>query len=125
MVSAIRLVLQGLQQKRVLGRTLEQIKQLQQTRLHQLVQHAKSHSPFYAERFRDINPDQFEVDQLPVTSKAEMMKNFDRFLTVRDLHLAELEEFMSDPTRLGQWYRGQYALSRTSGSSGMQAVIVQ
>jgi putative adenylate-forming enzyme len=125
MVSAIRLVLQGLQQKRVLGRTLEQIKQLQQKRLHQLVQHAKSHSPFYAERFRDIDPDHFELEQLPVTTKAEMMGNFDRFLTVRDLHLAELEEFMSDPTRLGQWYRGQYALSHTSGSSGMQAVIVQ
>jgi phenylacetate-coenzyme A ligase PaaK-like adenylate-forming protein len=32
---------------------------------------------------------------------------------------------MSDPARLGQWYRGRYAPSRTSWTQGMQAVIVQ
>jgi putative adenylate-forming enzyme len=98
---------------------------LQQKRLQHVVQHAKEHSPFYAERLRDINPDSFELEQLPVVTKTEMMENFDRFLTVRDLPRADLEEFMSDPTRLGQWYRGNYALSHTSGSSGVQAVIVQ
>src|SRR5205823_4667262 len=41
------------------------------------------------------------------------------------LKQADLEEFVSDPERLGQWYRGEYAPTRTSGTQGMKALIVQ
>jgi phenylacetate-coenzyme A ligase PaaK-like adenylate-forming protein len=54
-----------------------------------------------------------------------MMAHFDEFLTDRSLRRADLEDFVSDPSRLGQWYRGRYALSRTSGTEGPPALIVQ
>ena len=34
-------------------------------------------------------------------------------------------EQLSDPDRLGQWYRGRYAVCRTSGTQGVPALIVQ
>jgi phenylacetate-coenzyme A ligase PaaK-like adenylate-forming protein len=74
---------------------------------------------------RDIDPARFELRQLPTLTKSDMMANFDHFLTDRRITRAGLEEFTNNPERLGQWYLGQYAVSRTSGSSGMQALIVQ
>ena len=103
----------------------EHLQALQQRRLRRLVRHARQHSPFHAERLRDIDPERFELRQLPVMTKTEMMADFDRVLTDRRLRRGELEEFLSDPGRLGQWYRGCYAVCRTSGTQGVPALIVQ
>jgi phenylacetate-CoA ligase len=123
----LRLLFKCLQQKAVLLKTPEQIRALQQRRLRSLVGLAKSRSPFFAERFQHIDPANFSLDQLPTFTKTDMMVNFDRFLTERDLNLklADLEEFVSDPARLGRWYLDKYALSHTSGTQGLRAMIVQ
>src|SRR4051794_32231192 len=93
----LRLVAQALRQKWVLGKGPEQILAIQQSRLSFLIAFAKKHSPFHAERLRDIDPKHFELQQLPTLTKTEMMENFDRFLTNRALKRAALEEFVSDP----------------------------
>jgi phenylacetate-coenzyme A ligase PaaK-like adenylate-forming protein len=98
---------------------------LQQQRLRSLVAWAKAKSPFYAARFQAVNPDRFELAQIPILTKTEMMENFDQFLTDRRLQRVAIERFVSDPHRLGQWYLGRFALSRTSGTEGLQALIVQ
>jgi phenylacetate-coenzyme A ligase PaaK-like adenylate-forming protein len=121
----LRLVTMALREKRVLGQRLEQIVAVQQQRLRSLVAAAKEGSPFHAERLKHIDPNRFELGDLPTLSKAEMMQNFDSFVTDRRLRLAELEAFVSDPSRLGQWYLGEFAPSRTSGTQGLKAMIVQ
>jgi phenylacetate-coenzyme A ligase PaaK-like adenylate-forming protein len=121
----LRLVATALREKRVLHQRPEQIMAVQQQRLRLLVATAKERSPFYAERLRHIYPDHFVLGDLPTLSKTEMMQNFDSFVTDRRLRLADLEEFVSDPARLGQWYLGEFALSRTSGTQGLKAMIVQ
>jgi phenylacetate-CoA ligase len=123
--SAFHLVTQGLRQKAVLRRSSAGIEELQQQRLRKLVRHARANSPYYGELYRDINPDSIRLSDLPVVTKAQMMDNFDRFLTVRDVKRKEVEGFMREPERLGEWYQGKYAVSHTSGSSGLQAIIVQ
>lgn len=125
MWQTLRLVAKGLWLKGVAWKRPEAIRALQHRRLRSLVALAKARSPFYAERFRHIDPDHFELHELPPVTKTEMMSNFDQFLTDRRLKRAELEEFMSNPDRLGQWYLGEYAPSRTSGTQGLQAIIVQ
>lgn len=125
MLDTVRFVACSLMQKWAAWKSPEQILATQQRRLRRLVAHAKAHSPFSAERYRHIDPDRFELRQLSTLTKTEMMEHFDEFLTDRRLKLAELQDFMSDPARLGQWYQGRYALSRTSGTQGLQAVIVQ
>src|SRR5262249_49599807 len=84
-----------------------------------------SQSPFYAERYQHIDPDNFSLEQLPPVTKTDMMVNFDRFLTDRSLKLPDLERFVADPDNLGRWYQGKYALSHTSGTQGLRAMIVQ
>lgn len=125
MLETVRLVGRGLQQKVVLWDGRRVIDWLQARRLRRLLAHAKSRSPFYAEHLRHINPDRFRLEDLPPVSKTELMEHFDDVVTDRRLKLRDLEAFMSDPQRLGQWYLGEYAVSRTSGTQGVQAVIVQ
>src|SRR3954466_1551922 len=118
MWQTIRFVMNALRQKAILRKRPEQIQAIQQARLRSLVASAKSRSPFYAERLKNVDPARFELAQLPILTKAEMMAHFDDFVTDRRLRRADLEEFLSDPNRLGQWYLGQYAPSRTSGTQG-------
>jgi phenylacetate-CoA ligase len=120
-----RLLTTAIRQKRMLRKGPDKILALQQRRLRSLVAHAKAASPFYAERFKDVDPNRFDLRELPTLTKVEMMKNFDRFLTNRRLKEADLEAFVSDPERLGEWYLGEYAPTRTSGTQGMKALIVQ
>jgi phenylacetate-CoA ligase len=125
MWQSVRLLGQIVRQKWALRGGRDGVLDLQRQRLKSLVAHAKERSPYYAERLRDVDPERFDLRDLPTLTKTQMMENFDRFLTVRDLTKAELEAFVGDPDRLGEWYRGEYALSRTSGTQGLKALIVQ
>jgi phenylacetate-coenzyme A ligase PaaK-like adenylate-forming protein len=125
MLDTLRFVARALWERRVNRMSPGRIKALQERRLRRLVAWAISHSPFYAQLYRDLDPARFELGQLPVVTKTEMMANFDELLTDRGLRRADLEAFVSDPDRLGQWYRGRYAVSRTSGTQGLPALIVQ
>ena len=125
MLQALGLLSRIVRERWALRAGPEGIKSRQNDRLKALVKHAKNNSPFYAERLRDVDPNAFSLQQLPTLTKTTMMEHFDRFLTVRDLKLADLEGFVDKPDNLGQWYRDQYALSRTSGTQGLKALIVQ
>jgi phenylacetate-coenzyme A ligase PaaK-like adenylate-forming protein len=116
---------EALRQKAVLRWPPERIAAVQRERLRALVAHARAASPFHAERLRAIDPDRFELAQLPTMTKTQMMADFDRVPTDRRLTRDGLEAFMADPDRLGQWYLGEYAVSRTSGTQGVPAIIVQ
>ena len=63
------------------------------------------------------------LNDLPVTSKVDLMGNFDNWLTDRSLTLAQAREHMDSMDNLGIPI-GQYAVFRTSGSSGEPAVVV-
>jgi phenylacetate-coenzyme A ligase PaaK-like adenylate-forming protein len=112
-------------EKRVNRMSPEAVQRLRRRRLRRLIAWAKTHTPFHARLYRDIDPDHFELRQLPVITKTEMMEHFDEFLADRALRRADLEDFVSDPSRLGQWYQGRYAVSRTSGTQGLPALIVE
>ncbi|MDW8223853.1 MAG: hypothetical protein RMJ82_12980 [Gemmatales bacterium] len=125
MWETVRLVSRGICQKAVLWDSARLVNWLQTRRLKRLVAHAKAHSPFYARRLRDLDVTSFRLQDIPPVNKTELMAHFDEVVTDRRLKLRDLEDFMSEPQRLGQWYLGQYAVSRTSGTQGVQAVIVQ
>src|SRR5262249_44352345 len=121
----LRLFICGMRQWAMLRKPPTSIEAVQRRRLRSLVAHAKAHSPFYAERLRNIDPDRFELSDLPTVTKTQMMQNFDHFLTDRQAKLRDLEAFVSDAGNLGQWFHGKYVVTRTSGSQGLPAVIVQ
>jgi phenylacetate-coenzyme A ligase PaaK-like adenylate-forming protein len=120
-----RLITKGIAQKIAAWRGPDRLQALQRRRLRDLVAHAKAHSPFHAERLNGVDPESFHLADLPTLTKPIMMDNFDGFVTDPRLKRADLEAFMSDPARLGQLYLGEFAPSRTSGTQGIQAIIVQ
>lgn len=103
----------------------ERVQAIQRLRLQRLVAHAQAHSPFYAEKLRDIDPRAFELADLPTTRKEELRERFDDSVTDPALRRDDVERFLKDEHNLGQWHLGRYALSRTSGSQGPPLLLAQ
>ena len=100
-----------------------QLEQLQQRRLNALVRFAKENSPYYRELFAKVG-EEFRLEDLPATSKPEMMANFDRVLTDSAITMRRIEEYTKDPDHIGRMIDGKYLVFKTSGSTGNPAVVL-
>lgn len=89
-----------------------------------LVSYARNHSPYLACRYRDVPTELTEVTQLPVATKAEMMSNFDQWLTDPTVNRKQVEAFIADPAHLGYDYLDRYVVCTTSGSTGTPAILL-
>ena len=101
-----------------------QLRAHQRARLTELVRHARSHSPFYRELYRDVDDDdEIALERLPVVTKAAMMERFDEVVTDPRLRLRDLEAHLE---RLGrdELYLGRYRVLSTGGSTGRMGVFV-
>jgi phenylacetate-CoA ligase len=96
----------------------------QQERLRSIVAYTRVNSPYFADRYRDAPHEVSDVTQLPVVTKAEMMRNFDQWVTDSSVHRDDVEDFNSDPTRIGCDYLDRYVACTTSGSTGTPAILL-
>ncbi|MGZ4663203.1 MAG: phenylacetate--CoA ligase family protein, partial [Arthrobacter sp.] len=97
----------------------------QRERLAALVDHARAASPFYRKLYRDVPETVTDLRELPPVGKRELMENFDDWVTDPHITLAGLRaDLLGDPSRVGGFYRGQYLVLTTSGSTGEPAVLV-
>ena len=104
------------------GRKRIQAKQLKN--LQRLVQKARNDSPYFKKLYAHLpDTNRIQLNDLPVTSKVDLMGEFDNWLTDRSLTLAQAREHMASMDNLGVPI-GQYAVFRTSGTSGEPAVVV-
>jgi phenylacetate-CoA ligase len=101
------------------------IDKVRDKRFRRLLRLAVERSPFYREKYRDIDLARAEVSDLPTTTKAELRDNFDRVVTDPMVREQDVDQFMRDPANLGCWYLDRYAVSHTSGSQGPPLRIVQ
>jgi phenylacetate-coenzyme A ligase PaaK-like adenylate-forming protein len=104
---------------------LDEILEIQRTRLQRLVRHARGHSVFFREKFAHIDETSFQLTDLPTSTKAELMENFDRAVTASDVRRDEVEKFFEDESNLGKYFRDKYVLSHTSGTQGQPLLLVQ
>ena len=100
----------------------------QRDRLRALLARAIARSPFHAGRLRGVDPDRFELadlPRLPVMTKTQMMENFDAAATdrrlTRDLVERHLARSMTEPSLL----LGDYVGLVSGGSSGRRGLFVQ
>jgi phenylacetate-coenzyme A ligase PaaK-like adenylate-forming protein len=98
---------------------------LQRRRLGALVRHATRHAPFYRDLYRGIDPERFDLAELPVTKKSQLMAHFDETVTDRSVRRADLERFLDDPANEGRLFLGRFVPSHTSGSQGQPMLMVQ
>src|SRR5262249_12093233 len=115
----------ALRLKSVASKPIEEINQLAQTRLQQLVAHARTNSEFWREKLKGVGENSFELSELPTSSKPELMENFDRAVTAGDVRRDEIESFLADESNVGKYFHDNYALSHTSGSTGQPLILVQ
>ena len=96
----------------------------QQRRLADLVAFARDRSPYYRCLYEGLPPAP-KLAALPPVAKPDLMNRFDGWVTDPQVVRTQVDEFIADPTRVGDDFRGRYAVCTTSGSSGHRAVILQ
>ncbi len=96
----------------------------QNERLVNLVQFAREHSPLYRRLYRHLPTGIDDLSRLPIVTKPELMEHFDEWITDMEVTRASVEEFIADPTRIGQRYLGRYAVWTTSGITGRRGIFV-
>ena len=94
-------------------------------RLRDLVRFAREASPFYRRRYASLGPRIPDLAALPVTTRAELMANFDDACTDRGIRRADVERFVADRARVGEPFLGRYHVWKSSGSSGSPGLFVQ
>lgn len=100
------------------------VQALQRRRLVDLLRHVAASSKYYRHKYDGIDLARCALGDLPTTTKAELMDNFDDVVTDAAIKRADLETFIDDPANEGRWFLGRYAVSHTSGSQGQPLVMV-
>ena len=101
------------------------IARLQRERLHRLVRHARTASPYYRSLYQGLPARVTDPRVLPPVTKRDLMAHFDDWVTDPDLTLAALRrDFLSDLSLVGRPYLGRYHVFTTSGTTGEPAVLV-
>ena len=97
---------------------------LQLRRFRAMVRHAMDNTQFYARLYQGVDPDEVVPRDLPVVTKADLLTHFDEFLTDPTLNREEMEEFVNDPDNIGRYFRDEYVLFHTSGTTGQTTIMV-
>src|SRR5581483_3318861 len=79
------------------GATSAHLQQIAHLRLQAIVAFARQRSPFYRERYRDLPPGPWALNQLPVLTKQQLMANFDAVITDRTISTDAVQRFLCDP----------------------------
>src|SRR5262249_31264189 len=111
-------------QARASRASLRRLRVRQEKRLRRLLRDVARRSPFYGEKFRGIDLDCCALGDLPVTTKSELMDQFDRVVTDPLISRADLEKFIDDPANVERLFLGRYAVCHTSGSQGQSLLVV-
>ena len=99
----------------------ERLARYQQERLAALRKFALERSPFYSRLHAGF--EDRPLGELPVLTKAELMANFDRLVTDRDLRLEEVEAHLAEVTGDVR-FRGRYRVVSTSGTMGLRGIFL-
>ncbi len=93
-------------------------------RLRSLIAFAASRSVFYGKRYGVRAGSVPTLASLPPVTKAELMADFDRWVTDPEVTRDGVERFVADPALIGTPYLGRYTVFATSGTTGRPALFV-
>ena len=96
-----------------------------QRRIAALLGHARENSAFYRTHYRHLPAGCTDLRVCPPVTRAQLMANFDGWVTDAQLRRHELETFVRDPSRVAEPYLGKYAVWTSSGTTGVPGIYVQ
>src|SRR5579859_112843 len=111
-----------------LGWDARQLREFQRDELRKLLVCAVERSPFHGRRLAGIDPERFELEQLPelpTMSKERMMSSFDELLTDRRLTQGRVEDHLGSLGMEARLLDDRYVCLASGGSSGLRGVFVQ
>lgn len=94
------------------------------TRAQELIEHARTHSPFYAKLYASI-PEGAALEQYPVVTRSQLMNNFDHWACDPRINKDSANEFLATTHTIGDRYLSDYLLWTSSGTSGEKGIYVQ
>lgn len=102
--------------------TRKQVLKIQKDKFQKLIEFVLKNSEFYKEEFNNagITLSNFKEKNLadfPIINKQDVMRNFNRLVTVNDLRQTELEEFDKN-SLIHSLYKEKYHIIHSSGSTG-------
>lgn len=109
--------------KRNLKMTAEQLKVLQEQRLHRLLKFAYENSPYYRGSFEsaginDKNINTMPLEKFPVTDKKVLIDNFDSLVTVRGITQNDIRSFDENSSLDKKLFKNNFHIVHSSGSTG-------
>ena len=99
------------------------LRELQEKRLRELVQYARANSPYYKRLYAGVGDD-FRLEDLPPTSKPEMMSRLDEVFTDRRITMERIGAYTENIDNVGRMIDGKYLIFKTSGSTGHPATVL-
>jgi len=96
----------------------------QQTRLADLIEFARAHSPLYGKLYRHLTFPINDLRNLPPVTKQDLMANFDDWVTDPAVTRVGVEAFIANETLVGDLYLGRYAVWTSSGVTGRHGIFV-
>lgn len=103
------------------GWSRDEVLAYQARRLVDLRELASARSPFYRQLHRGLGD--APLDALPIVTKATLMERFDDLVTDRDVHLAEVERYLTTASATDR-FRGRYRVAATGGTTGRRGVFL-
>lgn len=115
--------------KKNTAKTPEQLKKLQEEKLHHLLRHAYDHSAYYHNLFESAGISRQELDhvsleKIPVLDKQTLLSRFEEIVTVPNLTQEELRTFDQNEVLSREPYLGKYHIVHSSGSTGKPGYFV-
>lgn len=102
----------------------EGIARRQRQRLADLIDCARGCSTFYRRLYHDVPEQISSITQLPTVTKAELMSQFDDWVTDPAVTKAAVLEFLADQDNVGRDYLDRYVVCTTSGATGTPAILL-
>lgn len=97
---------------------------LQQTRLEELVNHVREHSPYFKKLYSTL-PAKFTLGDIPPTEKSTLLENFDEWVTDPTIKKGEVLKYLDRPINDTSLLHGTYTALKTSGSTGNPLPMVR
>ncbi|MEG2882453.1 MAG: hypothetical protein RR873_05940, partial [Christensenella sp.] len=101
-----------------------QIAALQQERLNLLVDYARAHSPYLADKYKNL-PKAPALKDIPVTLRTDAMEHFDAWVCDPKVTSAALDKYLLDIENAANPFLGKYTVLTTSGTTGIPLRMVR
>jgi phenylacetate-CoA ligase len=104
----------------------EQFERRRMRRFRRFVSYVYERSPYYRRLILDRKIDLARCvpADFPILTKGGLLENFDQIVTLPDVRLEDIQQFLSESRKPEDLFRGRYVVTHTSGSSGQVAYFI-